>query len=423
MTGPRDPDRLVHAFFQEGPAELSARSLEGIRAEVGRTSQQASWRRWRTAPMARPILVFVAIGAVILAFGAMFFAGSAQPSPAPSPSPAAAVAPASAAASETAQSPSPTPAASPTATPYPLAAGEPWIAIESGQGIQLVRSDGGDSHHILSDQQDLPTTLGWSTDGTQLTYEGNGRSGSQVWIANADGTGARQLTPTPDGCPLQTCTEGVQPAWSPDGKTIAYIGVTHQNGLYESHALQTVDVATGRISTIYSTDQATLDRPSWAPDSRRIVFGISRYPRSVEVGDPDEVVLAVADTDKPGAAPTEITKPALLAGYPSWHPTDDRIVLRTNRLTDNGLLDPTKASDLYVVDPDGTNLTQVTDFGVGGAIVRAPSWTPDGRILFSKLDYVGAAENLRLIAADGSGETSATGAVETVGEGRWRPGT
>lgn len=376
--------------------------------------------------MARPIVLFAAVGAVILAFGAIYLVGSATPSPAPSPSPAAVVAPPpSVAASQApAATRTATPAASPTATPYPLADGEAWIAIEGDQGLRLVRTDGSDEHVILGDQLDKPRAFTWSPDGRQITYEGNGSYGSQIWIANADGTGARQLTPTPDGCPAQDCTEGVQPAWSPDGRSIAYIGVTSVGGLYDHHALMTVDVETGAMTTVYSTDQATLDRPSWAPDSKRVVFGISRYPRSVGIGDPDEVVIAVIDTSKVGATPTEITQPSRLAGYASWHPTDERIVFRTNRLLDTGRQqDPTKASDLYLIDPDGSNEVRITDNRVGGPIMRAPTWTPDGRIMFSKLAAIGDDEIIRVISPDGTGEASATGGTQTIGEGRWRPGT
>ena len=100
-------------------------------------------------------------------------------------------------------------------------------------------------------------------------------------------------------------------------------------------------------------------------------------------------------------------------------------MFRTNRVDpDSGaLLDPEAASDLYTIRADGSGLTKVTDNGVGGAVVRGPSWTPDGRILFGKLATIDASEFLRIIDADGSGEGSATGSVQTTGEGKWRPGT
>src|SRR4029077_13951689 len=111
---------------------------------------------------------------------------------------------------------------------------------------------------------------------------GNGDRGSQLWVANADGTGAHALTPTPAGCPDADCTEAIQPVWSPDGKTIAYVAVRHRDGSYVGSAPATFDVATGVSTTIYSVTDALLLRPTWAPDSRRIALEIDRYKGTPE---------------------------------------------------------------------------------------------------------------------------------------------
>jgi Tol biopolymer transport system component len=65
----------------------------------------------------------------------------------------------------------------------------------------------------------------------------------------------------------------------------------------------------------------------------------------------------------------------------------------------------------------------VTAYNVGGQIARAPSWLPDGRILFTSHSLSTGAETLRVINVDGSDEQSATGSSTTTGQGRWRPGT
>ena len=323
----------------------------------------------------------------------------------------------------------PSPTATPGPSPYPLADGEAWLALESAHAILLIRPDGSGSHKILTrlpGTGDAPTTLSWSPDGKQLAFEGNGDRGSQIWIADADGTNARQLTPTPSGCPSGTCVEGVQPAWSPDGRSIAYVAPTHAGGNFKSMALMTVDVASGATTTIYQTTDASLARPTWSPDARSIALEIQRFKGGVEMGAPNETVIGVIDLDAATPKPTEITDPGLAAGYPFWHPTKDLIVFRTNRF-DFGtrtLLDPTSPSNLYTVRPDGSGLTKVTDNPVGGAIVRAPSWTPDGqRIVFGKLADPNADEELRIVDASGANEGSATGDVVTIGEGRWRPGS
>ncbi len=188
----------------------------------------------------------------------------------------------------------------------------------------------------------------------------------------------------------------------------------------------TVDVASGATTTVYTTSTTTLGRPTWSRDGRSIAVEVQRYPASVEIGAPKETAIGIIDLDAADPTPTEITEPDMAAGYPFWHPTKDLIVFRTNRFDSEArtLMDPTAPSDLYTVLPDGSGLTQITRNAVGGAIVRGPSWTPDGeRIVFGKLADSNADEELRVIDASGENEASATGDVVTIGEGRWRPGT
>jgi hypothetical protein len=407
MTRQRDIDQLIHAFMDDGPAELSPRLLSSIRDEINGTRQRTLPRPWRTLSMPRPILIFAVLGAILVAFGAMTLVGTGgRPQPAPSATPPT----------------SPSPSAADTSG-WPLVDGEAWILVGADFGSLLVRPDGTDRHVILGDLPVNPVTPRWSPDGRQIVFEGKGDRGSQIWIASADGTGAHAIVPTPDGCPAATCTEGVQPAWSPDGRSIAFVAPTHDRAVFSKTALSLLDVATGATTELYSTSDATLGRPSWSPDGSRIVLEIGRYEGIPEVTPLVSTVIAVVDVGGADHTPRELTDPSILAGYPSWHPSSDVIVFRSNRFVPEtkALQDPAAASNLYTIRADGSALTQVTDNAVGGAIVRGPTWTPDGRILFGKLEDPSAEEYLMVIGADGSGEASATGGLRTIGEGHWRP--
>ena len=407
MTGQRDIDQLIHTFMDEGPAELSPRLLASIRDDITGTKQRTLPRPWRTLSMPRPILIFAVLGAILVAFGAMTIAGiGGRPQPTnPPPSPSAVASPGSA------------------AGVIPIVDGEPWILVGAEDGALLIRPDGTDRHFILRDLPVNPVTPRWSPDGRQILFEGDGDRGSQLWVANADGTNARALMPTPDGCPNGTCTEGIQPTWSPDGRSIAYIASTHDGAVFSKAALTVLDVATATTTELYSTTETTLGRPSWSFDGTRIVLEIGRYEGVPEATKLLATAIAVVDVTGDDHTPTELTDAGPLAGYPSWHPSTDLIVFRTNRFNadTSTLQDPTAASDLYTIRADGSGLTRITDNGVGGPIVRGPAWTPDGRILFGKLENANADEILTIIDATGSNEASATGPFTTFGEGHWRP--
>lgn len=410
MSAQNDTDRLIHAFLLEGPAELSEPLGTRIRGEIHETKQRAGFRPWRNLSMPRTLWVVAPLAAIVVAIGGLLIVSWGGP-PAPSPTPT--VQPSVAATEQ--------PSVGPTA--YPLTPGEAWIVIGGDTRGTLIRSDGTDRHDILVNIGLAIKDPAWSPDGNQLVFEGNGTRGSQLYIVDADGTNRRQLTPTPDGCPNGECIEAVNPAWSHDGSKVAYIAPRHNTGAFKDTSLMVIDVATGAMTVVYTTSEAGLARPTWSPDGRSIAFEIDHYVGAVESSDIKDTVIAVVDVA--GGAPRIITEPSLLAGYPVWHQTLGLLVFRTNRVDNGtgGLLDPAAAANVYTIKPDGTALTQVTSYNVGGLVARAPSWMPDGRILFTAYSIATAQELLRAINVDGTNEASATGAVTTPGQGRWRPGT
>ena len=83
---------------------------------------------------------------------------------------------------------------------------------------------------------------------------------------NADGSGAKRLTTDSGSARIFN----VDPAWSPDGTTIAYS--SRQSGRFQICLL---DVATNRAVTI-TDGRANYESPSWSPDGESLAISSDR---------------------------------------------------------------------------------------------------------------------------------------------------
>lgn len=100
----------------------------------------------------------------------------------------------------------------------------------------------------------------WSPDGSKIAFRRMlGESNSEVFVANADGTGAANLTAHPafDGWP----------AWSPDGKRIAF--ASNRNGA--GYQIFVMDANGGNVKLLANTEGRATS-PRWSVDGKRVFF-------------------------------------------------------------------------------------------------------------------------------------------------------
>ena len=216
--------------------------------------------------------------------------------------------------------------------------------------------------------------------GGQLAFVRDGR----IYRVNSDGSGLVRLTDGP---------ADAQPSWSPDGRRIAFtrrVGTSFVSDVYimDSDGSSTVQrLARG----------ATLGAgPTWSPDGKHIAFDCLPNTGSVEI--------CVISADDDGTS-TEAIERAGYDGQPAWSPDGSRIAF----VSDWAFFD--FALDIFVMAPDGSSVTQLTDGSPGNVGFADPTWSPDGRTLavvsrFPLWSDAGITTKLLLLNADGSGGTT-----------------
>jgi TolB protein len=251
--------------------------------------------------------------------------------------------------------------------------------------------------------------------------------GGELYVVNADGTGLRRLT------------DGIDPAWSPDGKQVVFTRYRDPRGVWVINA----DGSGARL--LFAWSEARW--PSWSPDGSQILFTRlhggqgeqTRCFRGFCFTRPAEVHWRLAVINENNGSFNEPPSP-LLSLSPDWSPQGDRLVyagdhgLVVENLDGSNVYNITNDADdidpvwspagagaarvvftrrqhdhweLYAVDASGANLARLTDTpthpdGMPASSVAA-AWSPDGKYIAFYTDRSGKWE-IWVMKADGSDE-------------------
>jgi TolB protein len=137
---------------------------------------------------------------------------------------------------------------------------------ENGSDIYAVGLSGNDAPRRLTAgrgaENASPTS---SPDGRRIVYVGNVAGAPELYIMDADGTDARLLTEYD----FSDKNYRSDPDWSPDGRLIAY-----QEQIGRNFQIRTIRATGGTPKQL--TSEGVNEQPSWAPDSRHLVFTSTR---------------------------------------------------------------------------------------------------------------------------------------------------
>jgi hypothetical protein len=241
--------------------------------------------------------------------------------------------------------------------------------------VWVTGTDGRGAHELRADGMEIQTLLGWSPDGTRLLYA----EGSELFVADPNGG---EPQPVDTGCvtpsPLTplSCLGDSQVSLSDDGRGIVFVrDIAAENGGYGGGTfIATMDLESGRTAVLNSTSIGG-GHPAWSPDGQRIVF-YQWGTKDSGNGDAVNPTLYVVGAD--GRNLRQVTPATLAAQDPDWSPDGARIVFIAPNPDPN---DPSWGyGDIYTVRPDGSEVRRLTT----DRLSASPSWTTDGRILFSR---------------------------------------
>jgi len=242
-----------------------------------------------------------------------------------------------------------------------------WIAFNHTQGtlpsdIYAVPTSGGEPRKLpisVSPRGGSPTkaALSFSADGSQLAYSTEFEGKLALHMATvATGDDVKRLAD-----PIS-----IDPAFSPNGKFIAYIRsweVKPYDQRSEVRVLRLADQSDVRFTEMVSTRARS---PVWSPDGKLLAFLIlpGQNDRTREVW-----IAPVSETGKADTMPTKISLPNTTYNSLAGWTADNKI----------GLLFPSPSyMALYTVPLSGGRATQVApeDSGI------SPQWSPDGERIY-----------------------------------------
>jgi Tol biopolymer transport system component len=152
-----------------------------------------------------------------------------------------------------------------------------WIAFVSSRDgdaeLYVIPARGGPARRLTAFHRD-DWSPRWSPDGRRIAFLSNREGSDRIYVMNADGSGTERATGGPDLPPNarpDSAEQEMDPAWSSDGRLIAYTFRTRGG----RSSIRVTDPASGTWRDL-SDGKGKDWMPAWSPDGRQIAFSSER---------------------------------------------------------------------------------------------------------------------------------------------------
>jgi TolB protein len=187
---------------------------------------------------------------------------------------------------------------------------------------------------------------------SKIVFVSDRDGNDELYMMDYDGQGQTRLT--------FNKIRDYMPAWSPDGKKIAYTSYKNLNaGLY------LLDLEAGKVAPV--STRGTNFSSSFSADGKKLAFCSTMDGNA-------EIYVANAD----GKSIKRLTFNEAIDTAPSWSPTSREIAFVSDR---------SGSPQIYIMDAEGSNVRRVS---FGGTYHDAPAWSPAG----DRIVYVSRVENI-----------------------------